>query len=141
MDLNLDQARTRARLLLSAEKLRELIQFLETDIPALIVEVERLRLLARPERDLRTAKRLQNKVSQPKSEEGSTEGLLTVKQFAQALGITVACVRRWVLERKIQVVKLGRLVRIPRSEVERLIDEGTVPARALGGTASKSGRL
>jgi len=30
--------------------------------------------------------------------------------------------RSWILRRKIKVVKLGRLVRMPRSEVERLIE-------------------
>ena len=55
--------------------------------------------------------------------------LLSVPEFASALNITVACARRWVLERKISTVKLGRLIRIPSSEVERLIDAGLRPAR------------
>jgi excisionase family DNA binding protein len=55
--------------------------------------------------------------------------LLKVQEFAQALGITPSCVRRWLLEGKVAKVKLGRLVRIPASECERLIDEGTQPAR------------
>jgi len=55
--------------------------------------------------------------------------LLNVQEFAQALGITVSCARRWLLEGKVARVKLGRLVRIPASECERLIDEGTRPAR------------
>ncbi len=55
--------------------------------------------------------------------------LLTVAQFAEALNVTVACVRRWLRERRISKVKLGRLVRIPASEAERLIEEGLRPAR------------
>ena len=55
--------------------------------------------------------------------------LLSVPQFASALGVTAACVRRWVLLRKIAIVKLGRLTRIPASEVERLITAGFRPAR------------
>lgn len=55
--------------------------------------------------------------------------LLSVTEFAEALGITVACVRRWLLERKIARVKIGRLVRIPASELDRLIAEGTRPAK------------
>lgn len=55
--------------------------------------------------------------------------LLTVNEFAQALGVTVSCARRWVLERKIATTRLGRLVRIPSSECECLIDEGTRPAQ------------
>jgi len=55
--------------------------------------------------------------------------LLSVPEFAEGLGITVACVRRWLLERKIAHVKLGRLVRIPSGELERLVAEGLHPAR------------
>jgi excisionase family DNA binding protein len=54
--------------------------------------------------------------------------LLSVQAFAEALGITVACARRWILIRKISHIKLGRLVRIPGSEVERLVREGLRPA-------------
>ena len=56
--------------------------------------------------------------------------LLTVTEFAEALNITVACVRRWLLERKIAGVKIGnRLIRIPATEAQRIIDEGLRPAR------------
>ena len=55
--------------------------------------------------------------------------LLSVPEFAQSLGITVACVRRWLLERKIAYVKIGRLVRIEPSERDRLIAEGSRPAK------------
>jgi len=55
--------------------------------------------------------------------------LLSVPEFASALNLTVACVRRWILEQRIATVKLGRLIRIPSSEVERLISSGLRPAR------------
>jgi excisionase family DNA binding protein len=55
--------------------------------------------------------------------------LMTVEQFAESLGVTISCVRRWLLERKISKVKLGKLVRIPASECERLISEGLRPTR------------
>jgi excisionase family DNA binding protein len=55
--------------------------------------------------------------------------LLSVPQFADALGVTKACIRRWILERKITTVKLGRLIRVPASEVERLVNSGLRPAR------------
>jgi excisionase family DNA binding protein len=55
--------------------------------------------------------------------------LLSVTQFADALGVTPACIRRWILERKITTVKLGRLIRVPASEVERLVNSGLRPAR------------
>jgi excisionase family DNA binding protein len=55
--------------------------------------------------------------------------LLNVNQAAEKLGITTACIRRWILERKISTVKIGRLVRIPGTELERLISSGFRPAR------------
>jgi excisionase family DNA binding protein len=55
--------------------------------------------------------------------------LLSVVQFANALGVTPACIRRWILERKITVVKLGRLVRVPAGEIERLVNAGLRQAR------------
>jgi excisionase family DNA binding protein len=58
--------------------------------------------------------------------------LLNIPQFAELLGVSNACVRRWVLERKVSVVKVGRLVRIPTTEYERLVEEGTRMARRAG---------
>lgn len=55
--------------------------------------------------------------------------LLSIPEFAEALGITTACGRRWALERKIVTVKLGRLIRVPAEEVDRLISEGLRPVR------------
>jgi len=55
--------------------------------------------------------------------------LTSVNQFAASLGVTQACVRRWLLERRITFTKIGRLVRIPSSEVDRLIAEGLRPAK------------
>jgi excisionase family DNA binding protein len=55
--------------------------------------------------------------------------LLTVNQFAAALGVTPACIRRWLLERRIASVKVGRrLVRIPAEEAQRIIEAGLRPA-------------
>jgi excisionase family DNA binding protein len=57
--------------------------------------------------------------------------LLTVVEFAAAIGVTPACIRRWLLERRIASVKLGRLVRIDSREADRLIAEGLRPAREV----------
>lgn len=55
--------------------------------------------------------------------------LLSVPEFAKALGVKPSCIRRWILLRKITVIKIGRLVRVPASEVERLVSSGLRPAR------------
>jgi excisionase family DNA binding protein len=54
---------------------------------------------------------------------------LTVNEFAEALGITTACVRRWLLERRISSTRIGKLVRIPTNEIKRLVESGLRPAR------------
>lgn len=55
--------------------------------------------------------------------------LLTVPEFAEALGVTPACIRRWLLERKVSSIKLGRLVRLNETELHRLTSEGFRPAK------------
>jgi excisionase family DNA binding protein len=57
--------------------------------------------------------------------------LLRLEEFAFQLRITLACARRWARERKITVVKIGRLVRVPKSEVARVIGEGTRLAKGV----------
>jgi excisionase family DNA binding protein len=58
--------------------------------------------------------------------------LLNISQFAELLGVTHSCVRRWVLERRVGVVKVGRLVRIPMTEFDRIVAKGTRSARQGG---------
>jgi len=62
---------------------------------------------------------------------GNSEcSLLTVGQAAERLNVTQAAIRRWLLERRIASVKVGRrLIRIPSAEVQRVIDSGLRPAR------------
>jgi excisionase family DNA binding protein len=59
----------------------------------------------------------------------SQQNLLAIPDFATALGVTPACIRRWLLERKIASVKVGRLVRIPADEVDRIVQDGFRPAK------------
>lgn len=54
--------------------------------------------------------------------------LLTVPEFATLFRIRPSCVRRWIREERVTTVHVGRLVRIPASEVERVISVGTRPA-------------
>jgi excisionase family DNA binding protein len=57
--------------------------------------------------------------------------LMSVKEFAEVLGVTTSCIRRWVSERRIASIKIGRLVKVPISEAERLISLGLRPARQV----------
>jgi len=62
-----------------------------------------------------------------------TEKLLTVRECAARTGLTISCWRKWLREQRVCVVKLGRLVRVPESEIDRLIEEGRRPAVKGGG--------
>jgi excisionase family DNA binding protein len=55
--------------------------------------------------------------------------LLTCGEAATELGLKETTIRVWVAQRRLESVKLGRAVRIPRHAVERLIQENTLPAR------------
>ena len=130
MDSNLDKIRARARLLLAADRWRELLQFLQKDVPMLIAEVEQLQQELAEARSPEGRLRLQNpEASQPAANVSSESRVLTSKQFANAIGVSEASVRRWTMEGKINMVKFGRLVRIPRTEIQRLMDEGAIPVR------------
>jgi excisionase family DNA binding protein len=56
--------------------------------------------------------------------------LLRVPEFAERLGIKSSTARAWLLARRISKARVGRrAIRIPESEVERIISEGFIPAR------------
>ena len=55
--------------------------------------------------------------------------MLTTEEAAHELGVKESTVRAWIARRRLGFVKLGRCVRIPRSELERIVRQGTVPAR------------
>jgi len=54
--------------------------------------------------------------------------MLSPKQFADRLSISRWTVYAWIAEGRIKSVKLGRLVRIPDSEVSRIVQEGAQEA-------------
>lgn len=58
--------------------------------------------------------------------------LLTVKAAAEAMNLSQATIRSWILHRKISYTKIGGSVRIPLSAIEQLVSAGTVPAREKG---------
>lgn len=58
------------------------------------------------------------------------EELLTIQEFSERLKIKECTTRKWLLLRKIRSFKVGnKLVRIPASELERLLSE--IPARQV----------
>jgi excisionase family DNA binding protein len=52
-----------------------------------------------------------------------------ISEAAQITGHKECTWRKWILLRKVRVTKIGASVRIPESELARLIAQGTVPAR------------
>jgi excisionase family DNA binding protein len=57
-----------------------------------------------------------------------TRKLLTVDEAADALTLKPKTIRAWIASRRIGIVRIGRAIRIPLSEIDRLIEEGTIPA-------------
>jgi excisionase family DNA binding protein len=54
--------------------------------------------------------------------------LLTVDEAAAYLKLKPPTMRAWVLKRKVGVVRLGRSVRLRKTELDLLIETGTTPA-------------
>ena len=55
--------------------------------------------------------------------------LYKVQQAAEIWNVSVKCAWNWIAQERVGVVRLGRSVRIPQSEIDRLIEEGFTPAR------------
>ena len=53
-----------------------------------------------------------------------TMRLLTVSAVSKRLQVSDRSVRRWIASGRIRVVRLGRLVRIPETEVDALAASG-----------------
>ena len=56
--------------------------------------------------------------------ENENSHLLTVTEFAAALRVKASCVRGWTRERTVTTIHVGRLVRIPSTEIDRIIRQG-----------------
>jgi excisionase family DNA binding protein len=54
--------------------------------------------------------------------------MLTVFEAAKSLAVKPQTVRLWAAQRKIACVRLGRSVRIPATEISRLVTLGYTPA-------------
>lgn len=58
--------------------------------------------------------------------------LLTAREVATFFRLSVSSVRQMTRNHRIGYIRIGRSVRIPRDEVERLLREGRVGARRNG---------
>jgi excisionase family DNA binding protein len=54
--------------------------------------------------------------------------LLTLEQAAARLGMKPVTLRMWASSRKIARCKIGRAVRIPESEIQKIIERNLIPA-------------
>lgn len=63
--------------------------------------------------------------------------LLTCRQAEEMTGRKISTWRRDILEKRIAVVRLGRSVRIPTAEIDRLIREGWTSRVETGGRGVK----
>ncbi len=54
---------------------------------------------------------------------------LTVRETAGALGLSESTIRSWLAQRRLGFVRLGRAIRIPVEEIDRVLAEGAVPAK------------
>lgn len=57
--------------------------------------------------------------------------LLTLPEAADRLRLRPSTLRAWILRRKLPYCKIGRSVRLRRSDIEGLIDDGLVPAKPV----------
>ncbi len=54
------------------------------------------------------------------------EKLLAIPEAAERIGFKPKTIQRWVFLRKITYVRIGHSIRIPESEILRIIEEGKV---------------
>lgn len=52
----------------------------------------------------------------------------TVSEAAEELGLSVHTVRAWIASRRLGYLRLGRAIRIPASEIRRILEKSLVPA-------------
>ncbi len=54
---------------------------------------------------------------------------LAVSDAARELGLREGTIRAWIAQGRIGYHKLGKAVRIPRAEIERILRESLIPAK------------
>ena len=56
---------------------------------------------------------------------------LTIDEAGESLGLSGKTIRKWANERRIASVKLGKALRIPAEEIDRLLRDGRREAISL----------
>ncbi len=64
--------------------------------------------------------------------DGSARKLLTVDEAAAYMGLARATLYEWTSMRKIEFVKIGRLLKFDQRQLDKWIDTHTVKARPHG---------
>ena len=54
-----------------------------------------------------------------------------VSEAAEITSLRESTWRKWILQRRVRVTKIGASVRIPESELARLLAQGEIPAREV----------
>jgi excisionase family DNA binding protein len=61
----------------------------------------------------------------------TTARVVTVENGAAQLGLSPRTLRDWIWKREIEFIRVGlRAIRIRQSEIDRILEEGRVPAKA-----------
>jgi excisionase family DNA binding protein len=56
--------------------------------------------------------------------------LLTVAQSATLIKVKERTIREWVAKGLLACVRIGRIIRIPESEIDRFVQENTIPRKS-----------
>ena len=56
------------------------------------------------------------------------EKLNTIPETAQQLNLSNSTIRSWIWQRRIESVRVGRVVRIRQSAIDAVIENGIIPA-------------
>jgi excisionase family DNA binding protein len=54
--------------------------------------------------------------------------LITVRQAADVLGVQPRTLYKWAWQRRLPIVKIGRLTRVRASDVQKMLDHGSALA-------------
>jgi excisionase family DNA binding protein len=80
---------------------------------------------------MKTSENVQDRIGPDRTPYGNvySDRLLTLEQTAERLAVSLPTLRAWVWKRKIEVVRIGRCVRIREKVIRELIARNTCPAR------------